>query len=141
MLNWFRAHDVLFKWLIGASVVMLVVSALVVGWVIVRVPADYFAREHPEGGPWAHRHPLIRLALIIGKNILGIVLVAAGILMLVLPGQGVLTILAGLFLLDIPGKHRLVMWIVRRPAVLSSMNWIRERAGREPLVVAGMPPA
>jgi len=141
MLTWLRAHEGLFGWVIGLSIAMVVISVLAVGWVIVRVPADYFSREHPGGGAWAHRHPVIRIALIIAKNLLGLVLVAAGILMLVLPGQGVLTIVAGLFLLDVPGKHRMVMWIVRRPAVLNSMNWIRERAGREPLVVGAMPPA
>ena len=133
----FKAHDEILGWLIGASVLMLVISVAAVGWVIIRVPADYFARENPGEGQWAHRHPLIRVALIAGKNLLGLVLVAAGILMLVLPGQGVLTIVAGLFLLDIPGRHRLVMWLVRRPPVLKSLNWIRERAGREPFLVNG----
>ena len=136
--DWFKAHNEIFAWLIGASIMMLVISVAAVGWVILRVPADYFAREHPDEGQWAHRHPLVRAALIIGKNLLGLVLVAAGILMLVLPGQGLLTILAGLFLLDIPGRHKLVMWLVRRPAVLNSLNWIRGRAGREPFFVAPM---
>jgi len=139
--DWFKAHDEIFGWLIGASILMLVISVAAVGWVIVRVPADYFARESPDEGQWAHRHPLIRLALIVGKNLLGLVLVAAGLLMLVLPGQGILTIVAGLLLLDIPGRHRLAMWLVRRPPVLSSLNWVRERAGREPFLVAAMPPA
>ena len=137
--DWFKTHEQIFGWLIGASILMLVISVAAVGWVIIRVPADYFARENPDEGQWAHRHPLIRVTLIIGKNLLGVVLVAAGVLMLVLPGQGVLTILAGLFLLDIPGRHKLVMWIVRRPAVLHSLNWIRERAGREPFFVNAMP--
>ena len=134
--GWFKAHDEVFGWLIGASILMLVISVAAVGWVILRVPADYFARANPDTGQWAHRHPLIRIALIAGKNLLGLVLVAAGILMLVLPGQGLLTILAGLFLLDIPGRHKLVMWLVRRPTVLNSLNWIRERAGREPFFVS-----
>jgi hypothetical protein len=139
LFDWFKDHDEIVGWLIGASVLMLVVSVAAVGWVIVRVPADYFAREHPGGGQWAHRHPIIRVALIAGKNLLGLVLFVAGILMLVLPGQGVLTIVVGLLLLDIPGRHRLVMWIVRRPAVLHSLNWIRERAGREPFFVSALP--
>jgi hypothetical protein len=137
--DWFKAHNEVFGWLIGASILMLVICVAAVGWVIIRVPADYFARENPGEGQWAHRHPLVRIALIVGKNVLGLVLVAAGILMLVLPGQGVLTILAGLFLLDIPGRHKLVMWLVRRPAVLNSLNWVRERAGREPFFVSPIP--
>lgn len=132
LLDWFKDHDEILGWLIGASILMLVISVAAVGWVIIRVPADYFAKESPDGGQWAHRHPIIRFALIAGKNLLGLVLVAAGVLMLVLPGQGVLTIVAGLLLLDIPGRHRLVMWLVRRGPVLTSLNWVRERAGREP---------
>ena len=139
LFGWFKAHDEIFGWLIGASILMLVISVAAVGWVIIRVPADYFARENPDEGQWAHRHPLVRIALIIGKNLLGVVLVAAGLLMLVLPGQGLLTILAGLFLLDIPGRHKLVMWLVKRPAILNSLNWIRERAGREPFFVVAAP--
>jgi len=84
LLDWFKDHDEVLGWLIGASILMLVISVAAVGWVIIRVPADYFAKEDPEEGQWAHRHPLIRFALIAGKNLLGLVLVAAGILMLVL---------------------------------------------------------
>ena len=137
--DWSKAHDQIFGWLIAASILMLVISVGAVGWVILRVPADYFARENPDEGQWAHRHPLVRMALVAGKNLLGLLLVAAGLLMLVLPGQGILTIVAGLLLLDIPGRHKLVMWFVRRPAVLHSLNWIREKAGREPFSVAAAP--
>ena len=141
LFNWFKDHDEIIGWLIGASVLMLVISIVAVGWVILRVPADYFARENPGESQWAHRHPVIRVALHIGKNLLGLVLFAAGILMLVLPGQGVLTIVVGLLLLDIPGRHRFVVWLVRRPPVLHSLNWIRERAGREPFLLRPLPSA
>jgi hypothetical protein len=53
--------------------------------------------------------------------------------MLVLPGQGVLTILAGITLLNYPGKRRLELWLVRRPAIHRAIDWIRRRAGRAPL--------
>src|SRR4051812_30124363 len=56
--------------------------------------------------------------------------------MLVLPGQGVLTIIAGMMLLDFPGRQRLERWLVQRPAVLRSINWRRKRNNR-PLLVAG----
>jgi hypothetical protein len=56
-----------------------------------------------------------------------------GLLMLVTPGQGVLTILVGVTLLDFPGKRALELWIVRQPAVLRVTNWMRAKAHREPL--------
>ena len=56
--------------------------------------------------------------------------------MLVLPGQGILTILAGIMLLDFPGKHRLLRWIVAHPQVLRTLNWLRRR-GHPPLYLEG----
>jgi hypothetical protein len=52
--------------------------------------------------------------------------------MLFTPGQGILTILAGLLLMNFPGKYRLERWLVQRPGVLSSLNWLRTRRGKAP---------
>ena len=79
-------------------------------------------------------NPLARAILAIAKNALGYVLILTGIAMLVLPGQGILAILAGIALVDFPGKQRLERWIVSRPAVLRSANWLRRRMGRRPLL-------
>jgi hypothetical protein len=71
--------------------------------------------------------------LLIGRNLLGYVFIVAGILMLVTPGQGMLTILIGLTLVNFPRKYRLERWIVSRRPVLRSVNWLRRRAGCPPL--------
>ena len=73
--------------------------------------------------------------MIIGKNLIGYVFVVAGIIMLMLPGQGILTIVIGITLLDFPGKYRLERWVVSRRPVLRSINWVRRRAKRGPLVI------
>jgi hypothetical protein len=135
MFDWVRAHDRLFWWLAAFSAVAFVATLLLVPWAVVRIPADYFTRRTPRTGPWADRHPVIRVVLLVGKNLLGLVFLLAGIAMLVLPGQGVLTILAGVMLVDFPGKNRFERWFVGRPAVLRSINWIRQRGGHEPLVM------
>jgi hypothetical protein len=49
--------------------------------------------------------------------------------MLVLPGQGVLTILLWFILMDLPGKYRFERWLVARPLVFKSINRLRHRAG------------
>ena len=134
-LTWAEAHGALLEWLIVASAVMFVASVLAVPWMLVRIPSDYFGPGNHHTTPFADRHPVIRATLLAVRNAIGLVLVAAGIAMLVLPGQGILTILAGLVLLHFPRKHELLRWIVSRPAVLSSANWVRHRAGRPPLVV------
>ena len=62
-------------------------------------------------------------------------LFAAGIAMLVLPGQGILTMLLGFILVDLPGKYRFERWLVTRPLALRSINLLRRRAGHDPLVL------
>ena len=52
--------------------------------------------------------------------------------MLVLPGQGLLTILLGLIVLDGPWNARLEAWVVRRDSLMRGLDWIRRRARRPP---------
>ena len=71
-------------------------------------------------------------AISITRNAVGIILVAAGILMLVLPGQGIVTILIGLALTSFPGKQAIERRIVKRREVGKTLNQIRKWAGQEP---------
>jgi hypothetical protein len=123
-------HQTLIYWLAGGSVVMLVLGALLAPAIIARIPADYFVREARE--ETRSRHAL-RIATRVAKNLLGVLLLLAGILMLVLPGQGILTIFAALMLLEFPGKRRLELAIIRQPIVLKAVQWLRQRAGSDPL--------
>jgi hypothetical protein len=75
------------------------------------------------------------MAFVISKNAIGIVFVVLGVVMLVLPGQGLLTIVVGLMLLDFPGKYEVELWVVRRPSILRAINWIRSRAHKPPLEI------
>jgi Putative transmembrane protein (PGPGW) len=134
-LVWVEAHGELLWWLMLLSALMLVGSVVAVPWMLARIPYDYFGAGKHHTTPFADHHPVVRATLLAVRNVVGVLLLAAGIAMLVLPGQGVLTILAGLVLLHFPKKHELMRWIVSRRAVLVSANWIRQRAGRPPLVV------
>lgn len=116
-----------------SSVVLFVASLVVVPWLVARLPADYFAHSEREHPPPAH--PAWRLTVLVAKNLLGAALVLAGIAMLVLPGQGILSILAGVMLMDFPGKYQLERRIVGQPTVLAALNWIRARAHKPPLVL------
>jgi Putative transmembrane protein (PGPGW) len=134
MTGWILAHERLMWWLVVFSAVTFITSVVAVPWLLVRIPPRYFmTTHHPH--PWADRHPLIRVTFLFAKNLFGVILLAIGLALLVLPGQGILTILAATVFLDFPAKHRVLRWTISRPAVLKSVNWIRERAGREPLVV------
>jgi hypothetical protein len=117
----------------GLSIATFVVSAAVLPWLLTRLPADYFVETEREPGPPWPRHPLAYWAWRVAKNILGLVLLAAGVVMLFTPGQGVLTIIAALWLLDVPWKRRCERFLVLRPNVLGALNWMRARTGHDPL--------
>lgn len=133
MLEWIDAHEALFWSLFAVSVVTFFVTLLVAPMLLVRLPYDYFAHERRHTMPSGHRHIVVRVALSAAKNLLGGVLLAVGVIMLVTPGQGLITIIAGLMLLDYPGKYQLERWIVSRPSVLRTINWLRRRARRRAL--------
>ena len=133
MIDWLQRNEALFWWMGIASVVMFVGSLLLMPWVLARLPADYFVRHKRPRSAIARQHPAVRIAVLVVRNVLGAVLLFAGIAMLVLPGQGILTILASLMLMTFPGKYRLERWAVRQQGLLRSINWLREKANRDPM--------
>ncbi len=116
-----------------SSIVFFVGSLIAIPIVLVRLPADYFHDHHPR--VWLrNRHPALRMMAMVLKNFVGVVFLLAGIAMLVLPGQGLLTMLIGLSLLDFPGKRKLQRKLIGQPAVLGTINKIRQKFGRPPLI-------
>jgi hypothetical protein len=130
--NWADANSTLLWWLFAASLALFVLAPLAVVWVVIQLPADYFLEKRRGASPGREKHPWWPLVLI-AKNLLGILLLLAGLVMLFVPGQGLLTLAAGLILVDFPGKFRLQRWLVLQRPVWRSLNWLRRRAGREPL--------
>jgi len=121
----------LLSWLGGVGLLTFLVSLVAIPVLLARLPEDYFINRPIKD--WSSRHPLIHIGLVVLKNLLGLVLLAAGLAMLVLPGQGLLTMFMGIMLLDFPGKRAVERRLVGLPGVLSSANWIRKRAGASPL--------
>ncbi len=139
LLNWIQNNNITLIILGITSVITFVGTLILVPVLVVRLPATYFAHPGRRRQPWLTVNPILRILLLVGKNLFGILLVCAGILMLVLPGQGILTILIGLTLIDFPGKFTFERWLVTRPAVLKSVNWLRRKAGRQALVLSATP--
>lgn len=121
-------------WIIAASVFMFVASLIVFPIILIAVPADYFVRQGPRLGWLSRRHAAVRIILLVLKNLVGLALLAAGVVMLFTPGQGILSILVGLGLLDLPGKRRLEIALLCRPGILRALNAIRRKAGKPPFV-------
>lgn len=136
MIEWLKEHGDVVLWMTIGSVVTLVGSMVVASVVILRIPRDYFAHERRPKRESLGLPAALGLPVRIAKNVIGAVLVVAGAAMLVVPGQGLLTMIVGVFLLDIPGKYRLERWIVSRARVLKALNWFRRKRGREPFEVA-----
>jgi hypothetical protein len=130
-LNWW---EVLFGVLF--SVVTFVGSIAVVTFVLVKLPSNYFHSSHAREF-LVERHPLLRVLGIFAKNLLGLVLVFFGVIMSLpgVPGQGVLTILLGVMLLDFPGKRGLEARIVSQPRVSRAINALRARFDKPPLML------
>lgn len=119
---------------VGLFVVSAAISLTVVAWVLSRLPADYFRGQHRPLF-FGEEHPVLGWLVRIGKNLLGLALVALGIVLSLpgVPGQGLLTIFLGLLLIDYPGKRRLERWLVSQPRVKSAIDALRKARGRPPL--------
>jgi hypothetical protein len=121
---------------IGLFVLSLAISFLSIAVVMVKIPENYFSshyvRDFLPGKPW-----LVRWSAVIIKNTFGFFLVILGIILSLpgVPGQGILTILLGLIMLDIPGKRPLEAKIIQRPVILSAINNLRARYNKSPLVI------
>ena len=124
-----KTHGVM---LISVSVVSFIVSILFCTLVIAYLPSDYFL---PNRRLKHINHPVLRIGLKCLKNLFAVILVIVGIIQILLPGQGVLTILIGIIISDIPGKRKLELRIISSPVVLATANSIRSRFKRPMLML------
>jgi hypothetical protein len=114
------------------SVLAFLLGIFLMPVVLTRLPADHFVRtsSRPE-----IPKTVGRLFLFVLRNTAGALLVLLGLALLVLPGQGILTIIVGVMLLDLPRKRAFVLRLIGRPRVLRAINGLRARAGRAPLEI------
>jgi hypothetical protein len=130
-----RENQELLWWLGAFSVISFVGSVITIPILISRLPEDYFVDKTRHRLPWSEHHPVLRWMLLILKNLLGVLLILAGIVMIPLPGQGLLVILIGIMVTNFPGKFRVERYVVNLPAVRTSLNWIRAKADKPPLIL------
>lgn len=114
----------------AVSVASFIIGLALIPFFVARIPVDYFSYPHRHRLSASARHPLVRLVLAGAKNLLGAVLALAGVLMLFMPGQGLLTLIIGLMIMNYPGKYALERWLILRPRVLSALNWLRVKYGK-----------
>lgn len=126
--QWIDANHALLWWAAGASLLVLVATLAALPWMVGLLPADYFSNP-------AHRTSTTHWLWEIPKTLIGALFVLVGIVLLVLPGQGLLMIIAGLFLMSFPGKYRLERWLVTRRPVWRAMQWLRQKMGKPRMVI------
>jgi hypothetical protein len=122
---------------IGVSTAIFVAGLLLVPVIVVRIPPDYFVTQKRPRLAFANRHPTLRFAFLAVKNLLGAALAIAGAVMILTPGPGIIGILSGIALMDIPGKRAMERKLIALPKVLTAINRLRARYGHPPL----LPPA
>ena len=134
MPDWITDNQTLLIWIAGASVLLFVGTLAAVPWILRSIPSDYFTHPRRPPSRFAHHHPAWRWTLRVLRAALAVVFLAAGLAMLVLPGQGILTLLVGFLLLEFPGKYRLEKWLMGRPRILRSANALRRKLSRDPML-------
>jgi hypothetical protein len=124
--------------LTALSIIFFVGTLIAIPFILVRLPADYFDTRVPRHWLKDH-HPVLRLAGHLVKNVVGSIFLFAGFLMLFLPGQGILTMLIGISMLDFPGKRKIEAKLIGQPAVLGAINAMRRKFDKPPLTLAPDP--
>lgn len=121
---------------VGIFLVTFSANLALVSVILVKIPADYFQNSSKKKF-LAKQSPVVRVLAIIGKNVAGVLLVILGVLLSLpgVPGQGILTILLGIMLLDFPGRRSLERRIVGWPKVFNAINQLRRRFNKSPLVL------
>ena len=131
LLAWLDTYQTELATLGTVSVIMLVVTLLATPYLVSLLPTNYFrsTERHPVLPGWTG------VAWSIARNIAGAVFMVLGIAMLVLPGPGVVCFIIGLSLCEFPGKQRFLRALINsNPGILTSINWLREKSGKEPLL-------
>jgi len=116
------------------SIIAFIGTLVAIPAILIRLPADYFDEEKPH--TWMETyHPIIRKISLFLKNGVGYIFLLAGFAMLVLPGQGLLTMLIGVSLIDFPGKRQFEKKLMCLPGVLKTINALRQKYGKPPFSV------
>lgn len=115
----------IFIYISMASIGLFFVSAFLLPLLVCRIPDDYFLFHDSKSS--VKVFSLSRLLRVLARNVAGYVMVSAGLIMLFIPGQGLLTILLGVIFIDFPGKNVLERRVIRIRRLQMALNWIRRK--------------
>jgi len=117
------------------STLSLFIGLLIMPFFIATIPDDYFKQtKRPSSS--SNTYSITRFMAKLFKNLLGLLLILSGIAMLILPGQGLLTLFIGILLIDYPGKYPIERKLISYPVVFSGVNWIRRKQKKAPFTLS-----
>jgi hypothetical protein len=126
-----RTNEILLGWLGVLSLVMFVGSLIIVPVIIVALPQNFLTREEGPAGRLILRFWYYPYLIV--KNVMGAAFICAGLAMLVLPGQGLLTIFIGIALINFPRKKAFIRGIIGRGRIIQAINKLRSKFNKPPL--------
>lgn len=127
------SYRVYILWLATISLFVFIFSLISIKWLVALIPTNYFIKKNMVKSKKSYS--FIWLISVIVKNLIGYTLILGGLLMLVLPGQGLFTILMGLILSNYPGKYNIERRFISIPSVLRTVNWLRKKSNKPPLEI------
>ena len=132
-LEFLSNYKIYLVWLGTLSFIIFIFRLLTIKWLVALIPSDYFIKKN--NSEFRSNYPIFWLVSIIIKNLVGYILIFGGILMLVLPGQGLFTIFVGLMLSNYPGKFYIERKFIAIPSVLRAINWLRKKSNTPPIKI------
>jgi len=123
-------YSYLLEYLAVLSVLTFVVSLVCIPLLVARLPRDYFMHRQPQPLNLTSIS-LGAILLLLVRNIVGLILFLAGVAMLFLPGQGVITMVIGIAVMSFPYKRRLLTILTRPVSVRKGLDWIRHKMHKE----------
>jgi|TARA_Y200000002_G_scaffold95517_1_gene77161 hypothetical protein len=131
--NFLLTYKIYIFWLGTISFFIFIFSLISIKWLAAQIPTNYFIDR--DDSEFKKTYRFLWLISIIIKNLIGYTLIFGGVLMLVLPGQGLFTIFIGLILSNYPGKYRLERKLIAIPSILKTVNWLRKKSNKDPLEI------
>lgn len=133
MLEFLIGSPETWQWVAIVSSLVFLISLLTIPILLALIPEDYFLEYDDYLSHWKKSRPILRFLVLFLRNLLGFLLILVGLVMLIAPGQGVLTILLGVACSTFPGKRTLELRLLRQKKVSESINWIRWKFDKPPL--------
>jgi len=128
----FEKYGYVLQVLATISLLTFFISIVCIPLLVARIPRNYFHHQQHHTPPPRAPLSLGALFVLLLRNMIGLLLLLAGIAMLFLPGQGLITIVIGIAIMSFPYKRRLLTRLTRPVTVRKSLDWIRLKMQKDP---------